>query len=123
MPAIEKVGEGVFRVESESSTASYIVDLNGSQPNGLGTCTCTSFAMKRNRSVTNGQYAECKHMTWVKNSKPGSIHQAPKIQPKAATKKPVVKQPDPTKEEIRRRFELVKTREKLTRELQDLEET
>lgn len=60
-----KVIDSIWRVQSESSDQTYLVDLEGVTPWGekLGTCTCVSYAINRNRGN-----ATCKHLRYVADS-------------------------------------------------------
>lgn len=63
----ERVTETIFKVGSESSSKVYVVDIDPRQP----TCTCTNYAIQRNRMIGKARDAgqpessvkyECKHI-------------------------------------------------------------
>lgn len=65
MMEVERIAEEIYRVGSESSTTSYVVDL------GVPKCTCTNWATQRNKLVSiarregrpdNSVTYDCKHV-------------------------------------------------------------
>lgn len=65
----------IFRVESGSNAdTTYIVDMTGP----VTTCTCTRYAITRNRAGGSGCQGECKHLNAVEDYI-GSGHRAEKV--------------------------------------------
>jgi hypothetical protein len=57
-----EAGPGIYKVQSDSSNKEYIVDLTGA----VHSCTCTAWAIARNRAVAKGNPAPaCKHIRYV----------------------------------------------------------
>lgn len=57
-----EMGPGLYKVESDSSSKEYIVDLTGA----VYSCTCTAWAIGRNRAQGKGLPAPaCKHIAQV----------------------------------------------------------
>lgn len=55
---LTRLGTGVYQVASETSDRTYVVDLNNDPP----TCSCTHWAIGRNRAVGAGKTIPgCKH--------------------------------------------------------------
>lgn len=59
-----QIGDTAWEVQSDSTDKTYTVNLTSSE--GWPTCTCTAFAINRNRAVGRGQTPKnCKHITSV----------------------------------------------------------
>lgn len=59
---IERAAENIYRVPSDSDAEKfYIVDLTSK----IKTCTCTAYAIQRNRAGGAGCQGKCKHLGYV----------------------------------------------------------
>lgn len=95
----------IFRVESASDAdKAYVVDVTGP----INTCTCTWYAITRNRAGGAGCQGECKHLRAVEDYLGSAKHNA-KV--KAAEEK----------REMATEFERVQITESIKNSLRDLE--
>lgn len=81
---MKQLGEGLFEVPSDSDySRTYVVNLTGD----YGQCTCTAWAIKRNKNKSRGlPPGDCKHITAVKRMNPAAFAAQKEAEVKAQAK-------------------------------------